>query len=379
MARIVEEKEFKKHIFSKNPVNIYVILGDENYLIDFYTKDLVKKLVGESPSEFSYHEFFKKVDLNSLLAAVGTVPFMTEYNCVLVKDMDFSDMIKDEYDDLVKILKSVPDSTVLIFEFSDDKKPKKSKESDQGSDDKKSKKSKESDQDSEEEKKRNYFKLFCNQVEKLGIVAEINMRSAVSLEHQVASWADKMGKKLSLPLASRLIYYCGTDLTILHSELDKVCAYTGDSDEITIEMIEAVVTKKLEAKVYDLTDHIVAGNLSKAHFELQGLYALREDPRNILRTIGFVYVDLYRARVTTESGEKMADTADFFKCSKRLWALNKAVKKTEYVSTDSLRESLKEIADLSEKFNKTSLNEEAAVENLVTKLSIIAGKEASYA
>lgn len=364
MARIIEEKEFKKHIFSKNPVNIYVILGDENYLIDFYTKELVKNFVGESPSEFSYHEFSKKVDLNSLLPAVGTVPFMTEYNCVVVKDMDFSDMLRDEYDDLVKILKSVPNSTALIFEFSDTKISQNAKES---------------DRDSDGEKKRNYFKLFCNHVEKLGIVAEINMRSAVSLEHQLASWADKMGKKLSLPLASRLIYYCGTDLTTLHSELDKVCAYSGDSDEITIEMIEAVVTKKLEAKVYDLTDHIIAGNLSKAHFELHGLYALREDPRNILRTIGFVYVDIYRARVTIESGGKMSDTADFFKCSKRLWALNKAAKKTELISTDALRESLKEITDLSEKFNTTSMNEEAAVENLVTKLLIISGKEASYA
>ncbi len=360
MARF-EEKDFKKHISSKKLNNIYVIYGDEKYLVKFYTKELVKVTVGENPSEFSFHEFEGTLDLNMLSAAVGAVPFMTEYNCVLVRDFNISKLSKDDYDALISIVKSTPDSTVLIFTYP-------TKEQDD---------SKKSEGDSKGKKAS--FKSFLTAVDKVGIVAEINMRSATALEHQVASWADKMGKKISLPVASKMIFYCGTDLSALNLELHKLVAFSGDEEEITLPMVEKIVTKKLEAKIYELVDQVIFGNLDKAYKELHSLFTNREDPRDILRVLGLSYVDLYRARVTVESGGNMKETADFFKYGARAWVLSKAQKKSERLSTNALRESIGAIADLSEKLNSVSVNEEAALEKLIADLSIIAKRELQYA
>lgn len=360
----MDEKSFKKHISSKKFNNIYVIFGDEKYLVKHYTKELVTAVAGKEPSEFAFHSFAGDADIQSIADAIGSVPFMSEYNCVLVSDMDINKLSKEQYESFAEVLKNIPLSTVVIFSFSA-----------------LSSKEKTSEKSSDEKKKRSRFKPFCDMVDKLGMgaVAELNMRSATALEHQLSTWADKLGKKLSLPVASRIIYYCGTDLATLRLELDKVCAFAGNSDEITLDMVEATVVKKLEAKVFDLVDNVIFCNADKAYTQLYQLFAQREDARDILRVLGLAYVDLYRARVTTTSGAMMNETADFFGYGKRAWVLTKATGKSKKLSTNALRESLAAIVDLSAKLNTVTVNEEAALEKLIADLMLIAKRELDYA
>ena len=361
MARF-DEKSFKKHISSKKFNNIYVITGDEKYLVKHYTKELVAAVAGKEPCEFAYHEFSGDVDLNSLAAAIGAVPFMAEYNCVLVSDMDFDKLSKDQFDDLKKLIATIPDTTVAIFSFTVVKEKKKTT-------------------DDSEKKERDKFKPFCTAVEKhaMGAVAELGMRTATALEHQLATWADKLGKKLSLPVASRIIRYCGTNLSTLRFELDKLCSFAGEAEEITIDMVEAVVTKNLEAKVFDMVDNVIYGDTDKAYTQLHQLFAQKEEPRSIVYLLGQAYVDLYRARVTTCSGGNIKDTAEFFNYKSRAWVLGKAERKSARLSTNALRESLGEIVNLNEKLNSTTLNAEASVEKLVADLVLIAVRERDYA
>lgn len=354
----LDEKSLTKHISSKKYNNIYVLFGDEKFLIKHYTSQLIKKVAGESPDEFAFHEFTKDVDLQHLSVAVGAVAFTALYNTVVVYDMDINKLDKEDFEALQGILASVPDSTVLIFTYPTFDTNAKTGEAG----------------------KRSKFKPFCDKVIKLqGEVYELNQRDAVALEHQLAAWADKRGKKISLPTASKVIYYCGTNLQTLKNELDKLIAYTGDREEITVDDIEKVVVKKLEAKIFDLMDFVLLGNLEKAYSLLAKLFELKEDPRSIVRLLGNSYVDVYRARVTTESGANMSETADFFKYGNRTWVLNKIKGKSERLSTNAIRKSLGEILDLSARLNTVALNEEAEVLKLIAKLTLIAKEELAYA
>lgn len=358
----MDEKELKKHISSKKFNNIYVVFGDDKYLVKHYSKELTRAVAGKEPCEFAFHLLSSDAQIQDIADAALVVPFMAEYNCVIIKDYDMSSISKTDYDNLIEALKSVPDTTVVIFSYPTmPSKVEKTKED-----------------DSEEGKgKRNYFKSLCTAVDKMGMgcVAELNARTSTSLENQLTKWADKMGKRLSLPLASKIIYFCGYDLETLKSELNKVCAYSSDEEVITLEMIEAVVVKNLEAKVYDMIDFVIYGNADKAYTSLYQLFALKEDVRGIVRVLGYVYIDLYRARVTSESGLSMKETAEFFGYGKREWALNKALSKASRISTEALRESLSAITDLSARLNSVTLNEQAALEKLIADLILIAKKE----
>lgn len=353
-----DEKSLKGHIASKKYNNIYVLFGDEKYLIKHYTSLLIKKVAGETPDEFAFHEFTKEVDLQALSVAIGAVAFTAPCNCVVVYDMDVNKFDKADFEALQSVVAGVPDTTVVVFSY-----PTFDTSSKTGEAGKKSK-----------------FKPFLDYVLKVGgEVYELNQRDAVALEHQLALWADKMGKKLSLPTASKIIYYCGTNLQTLRNELDKLVAFTGEREEITVDDVEKVVIKKLEARIFDLMDYVTLGNTDKAYGLLYKLFELKEDPRTIVRLLGTSYVDIYRARVTTESGGNMKDTADFFKYGNRGWVLGKSKSKAERLSTNAIRRSMAEILDLSARLNTVSLNEEAEVQKLIAKLTLIANSEAQYA
>lgn len=353
----LDEKSLKGHITSKKYNNIYMVFGDEKYLIKHYTALLVKKIAGEVPDEFAFHEFTKEFEMQSLNIAVSAVPFMAQFNCVVVYDLDVNKLDEADYEALKTVLSSVPDTTVLIFSMPTLDTSQKNSDNN-----------------------KNKFKSFCNLLVKLKAdVYEINQRDAVALEHQLAKWADKSGKKLSLPTASKIIFYCGTNLQVLKNELDKLIAYTGDREEIVVEDVEKVVVKKLEARIFDLMDYVIIGNLEKAYAMLHKLFELKEEPRTVVRLLGMSYIDIYRARVTTESGGDMKETAEFFKYGARSWVLSKIKTKAERLSTNAIRESVAEILELSARLNTVTLNEEAEVQKLIAKLLLIANKERQYA
>ncbi len=354
----LDEKSLTKHIASKKYNNIYVLFGNEKFLIKHYTNLLIKKVAGETPDEFAFHEFTKEVELQHLSVAVGAVAFTAPCNCVVVYDMDVNKLDKAGFEALQSVVKDVPDTTVLIFSY-----PTFDTNAKTGEAGKKSK-----------------FKPFCDLVSKSeGEVYELNERDAVALEHQLASWADKRGKKLSLPTASKIIYYCGTNLSTLRNELDKLIAFTGEREEITVDDAEKVVVKKLEARIFDLMDYVILGDTDKAYSLLYKLFELKEDPRTVVRLLGNSYVDIYRARVASESGANMKDIADFFKYGNRAWVLGKSKSKGERLSTNAIRRSMAEILDLSARLNTVTLNEEAEVEKLIAKLTLIAKEELQYA
>ena len=359
-----DEKALKGHIASKNYNNIYVLFGDEKYLIKHYTNLLIKKVAGDTPDEFAFHEFTKEVDLQKLSVAVGAVAFMAPCNCVVVYDYEINKLLKDDFEGLKSIITSVPDTTVLIFTYptvDPNKLPPSKKEDEEG-------------------ESRNKWRQFCTALDKAGAeIFELSERDAVALEHQLAKWADKQGKKLSLPVASKIIFYCGTNLQTLKNELDKLIAFTGDREEIDIKDVEKVVVKKLEARIFDLMDFVILGNLEKAYSLLHILFELKEDPRSIVRLLGTSYIDAYRARVTSESGGVMKETAEFFDYKQRAWVLPKIKTKSEKLSTNAIRRSMTEILDLSARLNTVSTNEEAEVEKLIAKLVLIAKEEISYA
>ena len=184
----LDEKSLTKHIASKNNNNIYVLFGDEKYLVKHYTSQLVKKVAGDTPDEFAFHEFTKDVDLQSLSVAVGAVAFTAMFNCVVVYDMDVNKLSKEDFEALQSVIKNIPDTTVLIFTY-----PTFDTSSKTGEAGKKSK-----------------FKPFCDSVAKQGgEVYELNQRDAVALEHQLAAYTVKsIHHRITAFKNSAAVFFC---------------------------------------------------------------------------------------------------------------------------------------------------------------------------
>lgn len=74
----------------------------------------------------------------------------------------------------------------------------------------------------------------------------------------------KFNKTVSQAQTSYLILTVGEDLLKLKQEIAKIAAYCGDSQEVTLDDIKAVVNPTVEANVFALIDAIVIGDIETA-------------------------------------------------------------------------------------------------------------------
>lgn len=344
---VLKERDIKKHIKEKNFGNIYCFYGSEKFLVKTYTQRLVTAIMGETPPEFNFHNFDNNSNVDDIAVSADIIPFMSEYNCVKVTDLNIDSLVKTDLEKLKEIIGNVPKTTVIIFTFPTLDISGKN------------------------------FSAFIKLIDKLGVVAELPKYDSNALSKQLVSGAYKRGCPLTAVNAGKIVDYCGTDLTMLQNELDKLCAY-ADGKEITSEMIDDLVHINLETKVYYMANEIIAGNLDKAYRELDILFYQKTEPIAIVSAIAGAYMDLYRARIGAENGVPVATIAKDFNYGNRKFALEKASRTGKRISTTSLRKSIDEIANTDYKLKSTSANERTQIEKLIAKLSIIA-KENSYA
>ena len=344
---VLKERDIKKHIKDKKFSNIYCFYGSEKFLVKTYTQRLITALMGENPPEFNYHNFDNNCNVDDIAVSSDIIPFMSEYNCVKVTDLNIDALVKADFEKLKEIISNAPKTTVIIFTFPTLDISGKN------------------------------FSAFIKSVDKLGVVVEFPKYDSNALSKQLVSGAYKRVCPLTAVNAGKIVDYCGTDLTMLQNELDKLCAY-ADGEEITSEMIDLLVHINLETKVYYMANEIIAGNLDKAYKELDILFYQKTDPIAIVSAIAGAYMDLYRARIGAESGVSVATVAKDFNYGNRKFALEKASRTGRRISTSSIRKSIDEIANTDYKLKSTSASDRILLEELIAKLSLIA-KEKSYA
>ena len=341
----LNRKELKKQINSKDFQNVYLIYGEEKMYVKTDTDYLITKLMGKEPPEFNYHSFTKNYNMDEIAVAVQVAPFMSEYNCVKVADFDANSCGKSELERFIEIIKNIPDTTVLVISMPT------------------------LEQDM---KKLGDFSKIVTLVKKIGVVCVINKETDISLARQIIKWADSRNIKIEQPDAFKLQEYVGDDLNSIKSELDKLCNYVGDGNQITGEHIEFLVSKRLEANIFNLTDAIVAGDGTKAFNIIDILFYQKEDANDIINVISMAYIDFYRARIGQECGIPTSEIAQEFGYGKRDFVLKKAPQKIRRISTNRLRDSLNEITKTCSTMRSVSVNQRILVEKLVVKLLMYA-------
>ncbi|MBQ9674015.1 MAG: DNA polymerase III subunit delta [Ruminococcus sp.] len=336
----MNEKEFKSHIRKKDYARLYFITGEEKFLVKHYTEEFVKKVMGEKPPEFNFHELDSDSSVDEIAVASDVMPFMSKYNFVKISDYDIGSLLKSDFEKLNIIINNIPDTTILLFTF-----PTTSPSG------------------------QNYNSIL-RYVKQNGIFVEMEHYNKLKLGATLVEGAYNRSCPMSENTADVLIDYCGTDLVLLRNELDKLCAY-ADGQEITVDMINLLVHQTLETKLYYLTDNIIYGNLTKAYSDLEILFYQKVEPIVIVGAIGSAYIDLYRARVAAESAIPIARVAEDFGYGKRKFILEKSGKKSRNLSTEQIRECINVIITADQDLKSTSADDKVLIEKLIAKLVLI--------
>lgn len=339
----ITEAELKKHIKQKSFSPVYVLYGSEQMFIKRYTEMLAGAVAGKNPSDFNFHTFSGDINLDELAAAMQIVPFMSEYNCVLITDIFLDTLNSDDTDRLKTILAQKISGTVLIISMPS-YVPKKNAAA---------------------------FTSIVKKAEKNGSVIKFEKLDQNTLERYIAKWANQNGKFISHINASKIISSCGTDLNLLKNETDKICAY-AKGEEITLDDINKLVTVNLETRIFALSDAVLSGHGDAAFQTLDRLFYQKEEPVVMLYVLAGSFVDAYRMRVANECGVPQSTVANDFEYGKRTFALKKAASSTRKISTEALRKCLDAILEADVAFKSTSVNYRLYLEQLIAKLLLIA-------
>lgn len=347
MAKL-SSQELKKDISSRSFRPLYLIYGEEKYLVSRYTKKLVDGICGKSPNEFDRMILDSEASLDEIIASAEMLPVIAEKKCVCVRDYDFDALSESELSELEKYCEDLSPSTVLIFTMPTlTAKPKK-----------------------KNEKKPAGFSRFIQIAEKSGAAVEFEKLGDITLERQLSSWAEAQSCTLTGINASKIISRVGTDLNALKNEIDKLCAYVNGG-EITEDVIRLLCVTNNESNIYAMAGAISRSDFNETYSQLRLLFAEKEKPEIILSVLSSAFVDMYRMRAAVESGRRISDVAKDFNYGRREFVLKSANNNVRRFSTKALRRILDVILDADIKLKSTRTDAELLLDTLIAKLLII--------
>ena len=248
-------KEIRRQIKEQDFQRVYLLTGDENYLILQAKELLVHAMVAEG-DEMNYAVFEdSKIDLQQLRELAMTYPlFATKRVLVL----DRTGIFKSGKDAFVEILQALPETTcVIICEPEVDKRSKAYK-----------------------------------WIKKNGYVGEFLKKDQTEkvLMRWVAALLGKEKKKIRESDVRFFLERVGDDMFQIKNETDKLISYVGERKEISSEDIEQITSGEVQNKIFELMAAIAEGKKRQALAYYDDLILLKEPPMRIL----FLIVRQYR-------------------------------------------------------------------------------------
>ncbi|MCI6859329.1 MAG: DNA polymerase III subunit delta [Eubacterium sp.] len=325
-------KEIKRQIKEKDFPKVYLLTGDEPYLI-IQARHLLKDAMVRDGDEMNFTLFTEsKIDLNALRETAFTYPFFSEKRLIV---LDGTGILKTGKDEFVRIMEEMPDSTcILICEAEVDKRSKVYKWI----------------------KKNGYIGEFLkkNQKEK-------------TLLSWIAALLGKENKNIRESDARYFLEKTGDDMFQIKNETEKLISYLGDRTEITREDIDNITSGEVQDKIFELTASIARGEKKEALSYYNDLILLKEPPLHIL----YLIVRQYRILLIIASMRNLHKPDDAIAKAAGIprFAIRKNEQQLKGYSMKTLEMCLEQCIEIEEEIKTGKMEDRIGLELLITGLS----------
>lgn len=318
--------------------NIYILHGEEKYLIEYYVNSLRAKLINPDLAEFNYTEFDdSSINPEQIIDAVEALPMLSEKKLIVVYDFDLFYQDKEDMEYLCNMISDMPESSCLVFVYN-----------------------------VLEYRSKSTTKLH-KAVKKRGRIIELPVQS----EAELVSWLKRhfraQNKVIDNAVASYMLYICGRLMYKLKHEIDKVVAY-ANAERITKDDIDAVCVPVVEAVIYKMTDAVAEQRYSDALQIMRDLVQMGNDPILILASLGKQLRRLYYTKKAIEFG----NPAGLLKSEldvKYQFIVDKTIRNARNLSEEWCNTALELCAEYDYKLKRTGWDREMILELLILNLS----------
>lgn len=343
--------ELKRNIKFGAMAPVYFLYGNESYLIDHYTNQIAKSVVTALP-EINLRTFEITFDIDEIISVAYQVPMLSLKKCLIINDINLSDIKQSQLDKLLQLVTSPSDVSVVIFKYTSielilDKNAKGMQN----------------------------FKALATAIDKSGgIVAKIEHLSPADTVRTIVSGAKRRGCEISNETARFMIEYCSLNLSSLLQELEKLCAYVGEG-EITVENIKNLCIRSINAIIYDMAKAILSKDAKKSMSILDSLLAQKYKESDILNEISGAYINIYRMHSAQSSNVTQSTVAEDFNYGARQFLLNSASGFAKRLTADQIESSLDAIFEADAMLKGASkMKNSDVLRVLISKLVLISTK-----
>jgi DNA polymerase-3 subunit delta len=275
MSKLTRE-ELWKSIKAGRLEPLYLLHGPEDYLSERAARSIADvALEGAALREFNESTFsLASGNAHAAVAAAEQFPMMASRRVVRIKD--FGKLREDDEEVLVRYIGRPAESSVVLF--------------------------------------------VTDELDKRRKLSKVLLDSCASVEFtplrdaELASWAKERLKQLNVACDERTLRYvialAGGSVRQLAMELEKLATAAGDSRRITMELVEALVSRSREHTNFELSDHLIARNRARA---LEMLQRLLDDGAEPVMLIGLIASNYHRLALVKDLMVQGAPNAEVFR------------------------------------------------------------------
>ncbi len=315
----IKDKTFKR---------VYLLFGDEPFLVNSYKKRLREAIAGDDTMNYNYFEG-KGPDVKEIISLADTMPFFAERRLVLIDGSGFFKSSAPE--ELVNYIPEIPESTCMVFV------------------------------ESEVDKRNKLYK----KVKDNGYSAELKKQDADQLMRWAAGILSKDGKKITRQVMEYFMERTGDDMENIRMELEKLICYTMGREVITKEDVEAVGTVHVTNRIFEMVTAIVAGNTRKAMDLYEDLLTLKEPPMRILFLIAKQFNQLLQVKELAGKGAQKSEIASRVKVPP--FVVGKLMAQARAFTREQILSFVEFCVDAEESVKTGRLSDRLAVELLISK------------
>ena len=320
---MVSIEELERQLNSGKLSSIYLLYGEEKYLIENDIKK-IKKIFGELIKGINYI-LIDENNIDEIISDIETPAFGYSRKLIVAKDTGLFKKdgkkknakpvsTREKLNEYIKNnIDIINEMAVVIFT--------------------------EDDADKNE--------LFKT-IDKIGCTCKFDYQKPIELQKRIKAICQAYKVNIDNFTLQYFIESCGTSMQDLINEIRKLIEYVGTNGTIQKEDIDKLSIKQIDSVIFDLTDNLGKKNIKNAMEVLQNLLYLKEPIQKILVTLYNHFKKLYLVKLALKYNKDVTQALNLK--PNQTFLVSKYKNQASYFNEKDLRTILQELADLDYKY-----------------------------
>ncbi|BCB04892.1 DNA polymerase III subunit delta [Bacillus sp. KH172YL63] len=275
-----------KKIEKSQFASIYVVYGNESFIINETKQRIVTNAISEEEMDFNFSSYdLEETPVEVAMEDAETFPFMGEKRVVILQNPVFltAEKTKEKVEHNIKrfeqYIQSPAPYTILVITANYEKLDERKK--------------------------------ITKLLKKTAEVVEAKKLNEQELKAWVRERAAGNSVQIDENAVELLLTLAGTNLMMLTQELDKLSLYASDTNHIDVEVVEKLTARSLEQNIFTLVDKVVHRRIDEALRIYYDLLKQNEEPLKVLAILAGQFRLIYGVKELSRRGygqQKIAST-----------------------------------------------------------------------